>query len=62
MSGSHCAIRCRFVTTALRTPGGEPALAQFLHRVNLMKKAHDRFSSMFDARDAPTIFNVWRRM
>ena len=40
----------------------EPSLQAFVHRVSLMKKAHDRFSAMLEASDAPTIYNVWRRM
>jgi len=39
----------------------EPALLSFVHRVSMMKKAHDQFAAMLEARDAPTIYNVWRR-
>jgi cytoplasmic FMR1 interacting protein len=40
----------------------DPVMDQFIHRVSLMKKGHDHFSAMLDARDAPTIYNVWRRV
>ena len=45
--------------------GGAPpdaSLMAYVHRVSLMKKTHERFAAMFEARDAPTIYNVWRRM
>ena len=41
---------------------GETALLSFVHRVAQMKKSHDSFAAMLEARDAPTIYNVWRRM
>ena len=40
----------------------DAALMAYVHRVSLMKKTHERFAAMFEARDAPTIYNVWRRM
>ena len=40
----------------------EPALARFTHRVGLMRKAHERFFAMLEARDAPDVYNVWRRI
>ena len=39
----------------------EAALHAFVRRVGVMKKAHDQFAAMLEARDAPTIYNVWRR-
>ena len=39
-----------------------PNMLAFVHRVTMMKKAHDRFAAMLEARDAPTIYNVWRRL
>ena len=43
-------------------PVPDAALMAYVHRVSLMKKTHERFAAMFEARDAPTIYNVWRRM
>ena len=40
----------------------EPALLAFIHRVSMMKKAHDQYAAMLEARDAPTVYNAWRRM
>ena len=40
----------------------EPALLAFVHRVSMMKKAHDQYAAMLEARDAPTVYNAWRRM
>lgn len=40
----------------------DPSVMAFVHRVALMKKAHDRFAAMLEARDAPTVYNVWRRI
>ena len=39
----------------------EPGLLTFVHRVSLMKKVHDQFCSVLEARDAPTVYSVqWR--
>ena len=38
----------------------DPALLAFLQRVALMRRAHERFTAMLEARDAPTVYNVWR--
>ena len=33
----------------------QPALLAFIHRVSMMKKAHDQYAAMLEARDAPTV-------
>ena len=40
----------------------DASLAAYVHRVSLMKKTHERYAAMLEARDAPTVYNVWRRM
>ena len=39
----------------------DPVLLNFIQRVSLTKKALGQFAAMLEARDAPTIYNVWLR-
>ena len=34
----------------------------FIARVEAMKRCRDRFTAMLEARDAPTVYNVWMRV
>ena len=40
----------------------DASLLAYVHHVSLMKKAQERFAAMLEACDAPTVYNVWRRM
>ena len=40
----------------------DPALLAFIARVEAMKRCRDRFTAMLEARDAPTVYNVWMRV
>ena len=40
----------------------DPSLLAFMQRAALMRRTQERFTAMLEARDAPTVNNVWRRL
>jgi len=49
------------VHAADATPSTDPTLTAFIESVGRNRRAHERFTSMLEARHAPTVYNVWRR-
>jgi len=53
---------CLSVFNADGVQTDDPSLHFFVQRATGMRRAHERFIAMLEARDAPTVYNCWHRL